>query len=118
MSTQSSGAEPVSERPHEPTRRRTLIPSSPADWVLVVIGLVVFGYGTWRVLDQRAGLIGFGAMALGLIILPYRVAGFIGGAGLIALGVRECVTFSTVTLIGGLAMVFGALTIADRIRRA
>lgn len=117
MSTQSPGAEPVSASPPKPARRRKLIPSSPTDWALVVIGLVVFAYGTWRVLDQRAGLIGFGAIAVGLIILPYRVAGFIGGAGLIALGVRECVIFSTVTLMGGLLMVFGALTIADRIRR-
>lgn len=116
MSTDAPGPSEPAAVP-SPVRSRAILPTSPTGWALIAIGLIVFAYGLWRVLDRGAGLIGFGAMAVGAIILPYRLTGIIGGAALIALGIRECVILNMVTLMGGVLAVLGALTIVDKLRR-
>ena len=107
--------DPAISEPHP--RRTSLLPTSPADWIIIVLALGLFAYGVWRVIDRGGSLIGFGAMALAFVILPYRVAGLIGGLGIIAVGVRECVILSSVTLLGGVLIVIGILTIAEKLRR-
>jgi hypothetical protein len=84
---------------------------------LVALALALLGYGTWRVIERGGSLIGFGAMALAFTILPYRIAGLVGGAAFIALGVRECVLFQSATILGGILVVLGIVTILERIRR-
>lgn len=108
--------DPVASEPSP--RPASLLPTSAADWILVALALAIFGYGVWRVIDRGGSLIGFGAMALAFVILPYRIAATIGGLGIIAVGIRECVIFGTVTLLGGILIVIGILTLVEKLRQS
>ncbi len=87
-------------------------------WLPLLAGLGLIAAGLYWVVLKGSRQIGPLLACTGLILLPWPPLAVIGGLGFVGVGVYECVHFKTVTLLGGVLIVLGVLTIADRGGRA
>lgn len=99
--------------------RKPLMPSTTEDWLFLLAGLALVGYGAYRLATTSppSPLIGPGAIGLGMTLMPWRIVGLIGGVGLVVLGGWRLYEGYAIEQ-AGLVMLLGVIGIAERIRRA
>ena len=108
-------------KPDDSKSTKSLLPSTPDGWIMLVAGVGCIGYGLYTVVaafvdKTTLGLLGMFLLALGGMVIPIRWAGLIVGLILLGLGIFMFAT-NYVTVQALVVCVLGLIAVAERWRR-
>ncbi len=100
---------------------KSLLPSTPEGWLMLVAGIACIGYGLYTVVaafvdKTTLSLLGMFLLALGGMVIPIRWVGLVVGLILLGLGVFMFAT-NYVTVQALVVCVLGLIAVAERWRR-